>query len=59
AEVNLVSTYNFTSDQSVTVGIRNLFDKNPPHSQVSWPFYQQSDYSNMGRFITLSYSVNF
>ncbi|MBB1293323.1 TonB-dependent siderophore receptor [Pseudoalteromonas sp. SR41-4] len=59
AEVNLVSTYNLTSDQSITVGIRNLFDKNPPHSQVSWPFYQQSDYSNMGRFITLSYSVNF
>lgn len=59
AEVNLVSTYNLTSDQSVTVGIRNLFDKQPPHSQVDWPFYQQGSYSNMGRFVTLSYSVNF
>ena len=59
AEFNLVSTYNFTNDQAVTVGIRNLFDKNPPHSTVSWPFYEQGTYGNLGRFIFVGYSIDF
>lgn len=59
AEFNLVSTYNITNDQAVTIGIRNLFDKNPPHSEVSWPFYTQGTYSNLGRFIYFGYNINF
>lgn len=59
-EFGINTTYDFASNQAVTVGIRNLLDRNPPHSQWdSWPFYSQSTYSNIGRFIYASYRVSF
>ncbi|MEZ9199497.1 TonB-dependent receptor plug domain-containing protein [Shewanella sp. 10N.286.54.B9] len=54
-----VSTYDITGQQSVTLGVRNLFDAQPSFSQWnSWPFYQQSVYSNIGRFAYLEYNLS-
>ncbi|MDB2386513.1 TonB-dependent receptor [Shewanella sp.] len=54
-----VSTYNLTGHQSVTFGIRNMFDAQPRFSQWDdWPFYNQSVYSNIGRFAYLEYSLS-
>lgn len=58
-EFGLNTVYSINSNQSLTVGIRNLLDKNPPHSEVSWPFYTQGTYSNLGRFVYMGYNVSF
>lgn len=59
-EVALSTTYNWTDSTAVTVGIRNLFDRNPPISDVdSWPFYDQDTYSNMGRYVYVGFDFKF
>ncbi len=59
-EMNLSSTYNWTTDTSFNVGLRNLFDRNPPVSQVNaWPFYNQQVYPNMGRHLYFGFDTKF
>ena len=48
-EIDVKTTYSINSTNSVTVGIRNLFDRQPPFSSVDdWPFYSQSTYKQHG-----------
>lgn len=55
---DLVSTYHITGAQVVSFGVRNLFDKQPSFSAWDdWPFYNQSIYSNVGRFAYLQYEL--
>ncbi|HEY0922160.1 TonB-dependent receptor domain-containing protein [Rheinheimera pacifica] len=59
-EMNLATTYNVTQDTSVTLGMRNLFDRDPPFSTPNaWPFYNQEMYSNMGRFVYVGFDTKF
>ncbi len=59
-EFDVTGAYHIDDNNKVTVGIRNLFDRQPPFSQVNdWPFYSQSTYSNIGRFMYVQYDVNF
>jgi iron complex outermembrane receptor protein len=60
-QVDMQGTY-FMEDASVTVGLRNIFDKNPPLSTEAsgnWPWYDQGLYDNMGRYLYVSYKVDF
>lgn len=59
-EMNLSGTYNWSTDTSVTVGLRNMFDRDPPRSDWNaWPHYNQQVYSNMGRFLYLGFDYKF
>ena len=60
-QVDLQTTY-LMDTSSVTVGLRNIFDENPPLStraSGNWPWYDQTLYDNMGRYIYVSYKVEF
>ncbi|MCP4986308.1 MAG: TonB-dependent receptor [Colwellia sp.] len=57
-EVDIKTSYSINSSNTVTIGIRNLFDAQPSFSQVDdWPFYSQGTYNNMGRFAYIEYNV--
>ena len=57
-QFDVTTSYNITDAQKVTVGIRNLFDKQPVFSTPNdWPFYDQGTYDNIGRFLYLQYDV--
>ena len=59
-QFDLTSGYSINENNTITVGIRNLFDRQPPFSQVNnWPFYDQGTYGNTGRFAYLQYDVKF
>ncbi len=59
-QFDLTTAYHFSDAHKVTLGIRNLLDKQPPFSAVNdWPFYNQSTYDNVGRFVYLQYDGNF
>jgi iron complex outermembrane receptor protein len=59
-QFDLTGAYNIDDNNSVTIGIRNLFDRQPPFSSVNdWPFYSQSTYDNIGRFAYVQYDVKF
>lgn len=59
-QFDLTTAYYFADDNKVTLGIRNLLDRQPSFSQVDkWPFYDQGVYDNIGRFVYLQYDVKF
>lgn len=59
-EFTLSGTYNVSADTSVNVGIRNLFDRDPPFSAWNaWPFYDQQLFANQGRFAYFGFSTKF
>ncbi|MDP2635358.1 MULTISPECIES: TonB-dependent receptor [unclassified Pseudoalteromonas] len=59
-QFDLTGAYHVNENNTVTVGIRNLFDRQPPFSSVNdWPFYSQSTYDNIGRFMYVQYDVKF
>ncbi|EKE82092.1 TonB-dependent receptor domain-containing protein [Idiomarina xiamenensis] len=61
-QVDAYYGYQLTNAQSIKVGIRNLFDEDPPISTLAsggWPFYDQSLYNNSGRFIYARYNIKF
>ncbi|WP_133407474.1 TonB-dependent receptor plug domain-containing protein [Parashewanella tropica] len=54
------STYHFMADNSVTFGVRNLFNRQPVFSTPNdWPFYDQGTYDNVGRFVYLQLDSKF
>ncbi|MGS0696813.1 TonB-dependent receptor plug domain-containing protein [Shewanella sp. 0m-4] len=59
-QFDLTSVYYINEHNKVTVGIRNLLDRQPSFSDpYSWPFYDQGTYDNIGRFAYLQYDVSF
>ncbi|MBS0043296.1 TonB-dependent receptor [Shewanella sp. M16] len=59
-QFDLTTAYYFADDNKVTLGIRNLLDRQPSFSEVDkWPFYDQTVYDNIGRFVYLQYDVKF
>ncbi|WP_256260964.1 TonB-dependent siderophore receptor [Shewanella sp. NIFS-20-20] len=59
-QFDLTSVYNIDNHNKVTMGIRNLLDRQPSFSDpYSWPFYDQGSYDNIGRFVYLQYDVSF
>ncbi|RYV02471.1 TonB-dependent receptor [Shewanella sp. OPT22] len=57
-QFDVTTAYNISDTQKVSVGIRNLFDKQPVFSTPNdWPFYDQGTYDNIGRFVYLQYDV--
>lgn len=59
-QLDVTTAYHINDTNKVTVGIRNLLDRQPPFSSVNdWPFYSQSTYDNIGRFAYLQYDVKF
>ncbi|MCF2907878.1 TonB-dependent receptor [Pseudoalteromonas sp. DL2-H2.2] len=59
-EFDVTTAYHINDKNKVTVGIRNLFDEQPPFSQVDdWPFYDQDVYNNIGRFLYVQYDIKF
>ena len=51
--------YALTTEQRIVFGIQNLTDEEPPVSSLSWPFFNQSLYSPMGRSATLEWQGRF
>jgi len=61
-EFALNGHWDFNDASRVTVGVTNLFDEEPPFSEVAgggWPFYDQALYSNIGRAWYLQLSADF
>ncbi|RLV58478.1 TonB-dependent receptor [Parashewanella curva] len=59
-QFDVTSTYHFMPDNSVTFGIRNIFNRQPVFSEPdNWPFYDQDVYDNVGRFIYLQLDSKF
>lgn len=58
-EVDVKTTYNMDEYNTFSLGIRNLFDEQPPFSApFDWPFYSQGTYSNTGRFVYVEYNLS-
>ncbi|MBT1445747.1 TonB-dependent receptor [Shewanella sp. JM162201] len=52
--------YHLNDASRVSVGIRNLLDRDPSFSTpFDWPFYNQGVYSNVGRFFYAQYDLKF
>ncbi|MFN4289761.1 MAG: TonB-dependent receptor domain-containing protein [Permianibacter sp.] len=51
--------YALTAEQRIVFGIQNLTDEEPPVSSLSWPFFNQSLYSPMGRSASLEWQGRF
>lgn len=59
-QFDLTTAYYFADDNKVTLGVRNLLDRQPSFSAPNnWPFYDQGVYDNIGRFVYLQYDVKF
>lgn len=59
-QVDFRAAYDLTASQTVSVGVRNLFDRNPPFEDPNnWPFYSQANFDNIGRFVYVGYNVSF
>jgi iron complex outermembrane receptor protein len=61
-QVDLQGTYFLDNNSNITLGLQNIFDKNPPLSTEAsgnWPWYDQGLYSNMGRYAYVSYKIEF
>ncbi|MFT5759316.1 MAG: iron complex outermembrane receptor protein [Alteromonadaceae bacterium] len=61
-QIDMQGSYFMDNNSSVTVGIRNVLDKNPPLSTEAsgnWPWYDQTLYSNMGRYGYVTYKLEF
>ena len=59
-QLDLTTAYTLDESQTVTFGLRNLFDRQPVRSGVNdWPFYSQSTFNNVGRFAYLQYDIKF
>lgn len=59
-QFDLTGAYHLNENNTFTIGVRNLFDRQPPFSAVNdWPFYSQSTYDNIGRFAYIQYDVKF
>lgn len=57
--------YTFENSSQLTVGLRNIFDQDPPltvtgaRGGLPWPFYDSGLYDNMGRYIYARYNISF
>ncbi|WP_171045612.1 TonB-dependent receptor [Pseudoalteromonas rubra] len=61
-QVDLQGFYYLETGTKLTVGMRNLFDEEPPYSEQAanrWPWYDQALYDNMGRYLYFSVSHKF
>ncbi|MFC3033629.1 TonB-dependent receptor plug domain-containing protein [Pseudoalteromonas fenneropenaei] len=59
-QFDVTSSYHLDDSKKLTVGIRNLFDKQPVFSDVNnWPFYDQTTYDNIGRFAYVQFDYKF
>lgn len=59
-QMDLKATYTLAEDNSVTLGIRNLLDRQPPFGVPrNWPFYEQGTFDNIGRFVYLQVDSKF
>ncbi len=47
------------SSSHLTIGIKNVDDKAPQQVQSSWPYFNRSLYSAMGRTVVLGWQTNF
>ena len=51
--------YGITANQRIVFGVQNLTDEAPPVSSFSWPFFNQSLYSPLGRTASLEWQGRF
>ncbi|MGI2258023.1 TonB-dependent receptor plug domain-containing protein [Shewanella sp. GXUN23E] len=59
-QFDLTGIYNIDNHNKLTVGVRNLLDRQPSFSAPEdWPFYDQGVYSNIGRFMYIQYDLTF
>lgn len=61
-QIDMQGYYILESGTKLTLGIRNIADKQPPYSSVAaggWPWYDQALYDNMGRFMYASVEYKF
>lgn len=59
-QLDLTTAYHFADNNKVTLGMRNLLDRQPSFGEPNdWPFYDQGVYDNIGRFLYVQYDVKF
>ena len=64
-QVDFRVSYTFANDAMLTVGLRNVFDEDPPitvegsRGGLPWPFYDSGLYDNMGRYMYFRYNISF
>ncbi|NVJ50938.1 MAG: TonB-dependent receptor, partial [Gammaproteobacteria bacterium] len=54
---NLIVEKEFSRSHSLSLVLRNAFDKKPPidTSRIEWPYYDRSQYDAIGRELYLEY----
>ena len=59
-ELGFRGSYYLNDNHTFTLGIRNLTDEQPPfHNPNDWPFYSQSTYNNIGRYMYVQWDAKF
>ncbi|NQD36453.1 TonB-dependent receptor [Permianibacter sp. IMCC34836] len=59
AQLDYQAGYAFNAGHRVVLGVQNVTDEAPPTSAFSWPFFNRSLYSALGRTVSLEWQGRF